>query len=221
MRKILIPLISLSILSGCSVHQAWNGDKKPGLSYVSIDKQGNVASNNKGAVLASETLQGFGVNDEDAEAFFELLQKNDERSTLFIWSSEYNGAMVNGSGSTCLQAASYARSTSISTDVSSSLLAAFGQIDLASGSETDKLLALNISEAITNLTTSSEQSTYLSAGLFGLCLLHANGGLTNEQVKASVAKLIESSALVTATEKSKSSKQPTKDSNEDKSMEKE
>lgn len=187
-------LVMILLSSGCSVHEAWNGDKKPGLSYVSIDKSGNVSSNNKGAVLAQETFEKL-VKDGSKEELVEYLERNHERSTLFIWSAEYNGAMINGSGSTCLQAASYARSTTTSVDVSSSLITAFTKIDLSSDNETDKLLALNIAEAISNLTETSKQSTYLSAGLFGLCLLHANGGLSDSQLKDAVVKVVEASSV--------------------------
>lgn len=193
MNKILI-IISALLISGCSVHKAWNGDIKPGLSYVSIDKFGNVSSNNKGAVLAKEAFEELvksGSNKELAEFFVE----NSERSTLFIWSAEYNGAMINGSGSTCMQAASYARSTTTTVDISSSLITAFTKIDLRSGDETDKLLALHIAEAISNLTETSKQSTYLSAGLFGLCQLHANGGLPDEQLINAIHKVVEASSL--------------------------
>lgn len=184
--------------SGCSVHEAWNGDRKPGLSYVSIDKSGNVSSNNKGAALAQEAFEKL-LKDGTKEDLVEFLE-NHERSTLFIWSAEYNGAMINGSGSTCMQAASYARSTTTTVDVSSSLITAFTNINLK-GNETDKLLALHIAEAISNLTETSKQSTYLSAGLFGLCLLHANGGLSEEKLIEAVVKIVEASSLTNKNEK--------------------
>ncbi|GGK54531.1 hypothetical protein [Amphritea balenae] len=194
MKKIIFLLGCIFFISGCSVHQAWNGDKKPGLSYASIDKMGKVSSNSISATLIKETFEKL-IAEGDKQKIAKFLAETSDRSTLFIWSAEYNGAMVNGSGQTCLQAASYARSTNTTVDISSSLLNLLTQIDLNSDNENDKLLALSVMEAITNLTSSSEQSTYLSAGLFGLCLLQANGGLSEAQVESSIAKLIEASTL--------------------------
>lgn len=189
-----IILIFILIISGCSAHEAWNGDKKPGVSYVSINQVGKVTSNNMGAQLAANLFMKV-LEDGTKEELVEFIEENNKRSTLFIWSSEYNGAMIDSKGNTCLQAASYARSTNSTLDISSSLITVFTQLNLNSDNEKDKLLALNISEAISNLTTSSKQSTYLSAGLFGLCLLNANGGLVDIDLKDALLKLIESSSL--------------------------
>ncbi len=224
MLKFIVSLALVTLLGGCSVHKVWNGDKKPGLSYISIDHSGNVVSNNKSVANLFDAIEQFkkegDSNDHlgnvvsnnksvanlfdaieqfkkegDSKALSEFLAKNAGRMTLFIWSAEYNGAMINGKGNTCLQAATYARSTKITADISSSLLSALGKIDLSNASEADKLLATTITETITKLNEPSTQSTYLSAGLFGLCVLHANGGLTPQQVKDATIKLIESSSL--------------------------
>ena len=195
---VFLALVLLS--SGCSVHQAWTGHKKPGLSYISIDKHGNIVSNNKAIALLEELMQ---IEKESGpEELAKFLSDNANRSTLFIWSAEYNGAMINGKGNACLQAATFARSTDVNTEISSSLLSLLGNINVSSSaSAEDKLLAVTVTEAITKLGASSEQSTYLSAGLFGLCILEANEGLTPQQVEKAILKLIESSSLSAADSK--------------------
>lgn len=210
MKGFILILFSTFFVSSCSVHEVWNGDKKPGLSYISIDKNGTVVSNNKSTELGTETLDKLlstsdsevfkNLNEKDKKILSEILSKSSDRSTLFIWSSEYNGAMTNGKGKTCLQAATYARSKNVTADVSASLLSAFGKINISSDASTeDKLLALTITETISKLNASSEQSTYLSAGLFGLCLLQANDSLTQDQVEKAAIELIKASALTPKT----------------------
>ncbi|OLF79495.1 hypothetical protein AWH61_06545 [Alteromonas sp. W12] len=182
-----------ALLSGCSVHQAWNGDKKPGLAYVSIDGQGNVVSNNKGAVLFKEILEEQGI-----EEFENYLSKENGRTTLFIWSAEYNGAMTNDKGKSCLQAANFARSTDITTDVYTGLISTLTKLELSGSNENDKAIALNITETLTSLSSPTKQSTYLSAGMFGLCLLQANGDLSNSELTDIAKELIKASSLVGA-----------------------
>jgi len=206
MKGLILILFATFFVSGCSVHEIWNGDKKPGLSYISIDKNGKVASNNKSTELGTETLDKFlstsdsevfkNLNEGDKKILSDILATRSDRATLFIWSSEYNGAMTNGKGQTCLQAATYVRSKNITADVSASLLSAFGKINISSdASAEDKLLALSITETISKLNAPSEQSTYLGAGLFGLCLLQVNNGLSPEQVEKTAIELIKASAL--------------------------
>jgi hypothetical protein len=206
MKIILLVLFLSFVISGCSVHEAWNGDKKPGLSYISIDKNGKVVSNNKSTELGTETLDKMlanndselskTLNKEEKKLLTKILSTNSDRTTLFIWSAEYNGAMTNGEGKTCLQAATYARSKKVTADVSASLLSALGKIEISSSSsKEDKLLAFTLTETISKLNATSEQSTYLGAGLFGLCLLQANDGLTKEQVENATLELIKASSL--------------------------
>ncbi len=198
MYKLLLILIFSFYLSGCSVHEAWTGDVKPGLSYVSIDRAGQVVSNNKGAAHLTEVYKEYAKLEKqgDTEALKTFLAENADRATLFIWSSEYNGAMTNGAGKTCLQAATYAKSTNVKADVSDSLLSVLGKIDVSSeASEAQQLLALEITQTITKLNESTAESTYLSAGLFGLCVLQANGGIDAKEIESSIKELIKASSL--------------------------
>ncbi|SFD00525.1 hypothetical protein [Pseudoalteromonas denitrificans] len=204
MIKIHLVLIISLILSGCSIHEMVNGDEKPGLAYVSIDKNGDVVSNNKGTAHFFETYEESLENTnsigskilEDRELLKSLMEAGTNRSTLFIWSAEYNGAMVDSKGNTCLQAATYAKTTNTSVDISSSLLNVLSKINLSSNpSEADKLIALSITQAITKLNDSTAQSTYLAAGLFGLCVLQANGGLQGSELQPVIKELIKASSL--------------------------
>jgi hypothetical protein len=181
-----------------------NGDEKPGLAYVSIDKNGDVVSNNKGTAHFFDAYEDSIKNkDSAAAAIFkdpdvikQLMEAGFKRSTLFIWGAEYNGAMVNSEGNTCLQAATYAKTTNATVDISSSLLNVLSKIDLSSSpSEADKLIAVNITQAIAKLNDSTAQSTYLAAGLFGLCVLQANGGLKGDQLQPVIKELIKASSL--------------------------
>ena len=104
------------------------------------------------------------------------MDEKNNRSTLFVWGANYNGAMINEKGRTCLQAASYAKSKEVDFGLSAALLKILGQIDLSNND--DKLLAIKATEAITTLQENSKQSTYLSVGLFGICLLCANENLS-------------------------------------------
>jgi len=212
MFKLIIVLSGL-VLSGCSIHEIVNGDEKPGLAYVSIDKSGNVVSNNKGSAHLFEAYEKSMEDPESAniiknpEVIKSLMEAGFERSTLFIWSAEYNGAMVNSDGDTCLQAATYAKTTNSTVDISSSLLDVLGKINLSEKpSETDKLIAANITQTIAQLNVSTAQSTYLAAGLFGLCVLQANGGLEGDELQPVIKELIKASSLNHSESKNKKTK---------------
>lgn len=211
MKNLLLSVLML-LLPGCSVHQFWNGDTKPGLTYISIDANGNTTSNAKAigyaedffTKLIKETSEKEEYDETDKESITTLVQElNDlsKRNTLFIWGANYNGSMINETGQMCLQAASYARSTESSLDISASLLNVINGISLVDPK--DKLLALKIAETITSLQTNSQQSTYLSAGLFGICILQANGALKEEDTYKAVSELISASQLKSGSEETK------------------
>ncbi|MGV7225192.1 MAG: hypothetical protein ACQ9MH_27210 [Nitrospinales bacterium] len=196
----LISISTLPILTGCSIHEFWNGDEKPGVAYVSINDFGDIESNAKAFGYTDDLLSDT-VKDKLLETkkltpqeLAELLQQLDgitKKNTLFIWGADYNGAMINDTGKTCIQAASYARSTDSTLDISASLLKVLKGINL--DNDDDKLIALRITESITSLQANSQQSTYLSAGLFGICILHANGALKNDEALKAINNLIKAS----------------------------
>ena len=197
-----ILISALFILTGCSVHKIVNGSDKPGVAYVSLNDFGDIESNAK-AFGYSDDLLSNSVKDKiiddkklSADKLVDLLTQIDgltQKDTLFIWGADYNGAMINKDGQTCMQAASYARSTESSLDISASLLKVLKGIDL--NNDNDKLIALKITESITTLQATSQQSTYLSAGLFGICILHANNALNQGEALVAINNLIKASEL--------------------------
>ncbi|MDT8895260.1 hypothetical protein RSO41_11410 [Halomonas sp. I1] len=57
-------------------------------------------------------------------------------------------------------------------------------------------MAISLANEIVNLKTTSERTTYLSIGMFGLCQLEANGGIANTELLSLVSKLIDNSLLI-------------------------
>ncbi|ALO40976.1 membrane lipoprotein lipid attachment site-containing protein [Pseudoalteromonas phenolica] len=157
MKKVILSILALTLLSGCSVFQGWYGETKPMMTY---------------AELPSE-------------------------SKLFVWSPKNNAAFVNSQGQGCVQGAEVFHEKSGSVDVSNELLGLIKGIELSPDSSSEeKALAVNIANEIVNLRTNTERNTYLSIGMFGLCQLQANGGVTNEDLLQLVSELIKSSLEV-------------------------
>lgn len=118
-------------------------------------------------------------------------------SKLFVWSPKNNAAFVNASGQGCVQGAEVFHEKSGSVDISNELLSVLKGIEFSSDSSSEeKAIAVSVANEIVNLRTNTERNTYLSIGMFGLCQLHANGGVTNEELLKLVSELIESSLAV-------------------------
>lgn len=119
------------------------------------------------------------------------------KSTLFVWSPKNSAAFVNAEGKACVQGADVFHEKSGSVDFSSELLGILKGVQLSSGSSPEeKALAINLANDIISLKTNSERNTYLSIGMFGLCQLQANGGITNSELLVLVSELIQSSLKV-------------------------
>ncbi len=173
MIKILF-IVLIALISGCSANRIWYGSDVARLSYVKVngvvDEQGNF----KGIELKN----AVGTEDENTV---------DEKhiGALIAWSPEFNAAFISRGGKGCIQPATYSKTNSGSVDVPAEILSS----GVASGS-----LEGDFSQALEKLITVSDQSTFLSIGVYGLCQLHANGGLTNEQLAMLTQELFEKAA---------------------------
>ncbi|MFN3581181.1 MAG: hypothetical protein ACK4VV_12005 [Pseudomonas sp.] len=122
---------------------------------------------------------------------------NSTASKLFVWSPKNSAAFVNHKGNGCVQGAEVFHEKSGKIDVSNELLGILKGIDISSSSsKEDKALALEITNEMVSLRTNSERNTYLGIGMFGLCQLQANGGITKDELLVLTGRLIESSLQI-------------------------
>ena len=155
--KILMIMLSVSVLSGCSAFGTWFGETKPMMTFAELPS----------------------------------------KSTLFVWSPKNSAAFVNAEGKACVQGAEVFHEKSGSVDISNELLGILKGVQLSSDSTSDeKAIAIGLANDIISLKTNSERTTYLSIGMFGLCQLQANGGISNQELLTLVTQLIKSSLEV-------------------------
>ena len=131
-------------------------------------------------------------------SFAELKNGNSvEGSKIFVWSPKNNSAISNTSGKGCMQGADVFHNEDVSIDIGNKLLELVNGIALSKNtSAEDKLVAIDTVSKIVQLKTNTERNTYLSLGMFGLCQLNANGGLSNTELLQLVGQLIETSAKI-------------------------
>lgn len=134
----------------------------------------------------------YGEN-KPAKSYAELPSK----ATLFVWNPKNNAAVINSNGKSCIQGADVFHEKSGNVDLSKELLSIVQSISLSTtASSSDKALAVEIKNDIMQLKTNTERNTYLSLGMFGLCQLNANGGLSNTELLQLIGQLIETSAII-------------------------
>ena len=131
-------------------------------------------------------------------SFAELKDGNSvEGSKIFVWSPKNNAAISNTNGKGCMQGADVFHNEDVSIDISNKLLELVKGIAVSKNtSAEDKLVAIDTVSKIVQLKTNTERNTYLSLGMFGLCQLNANGGLSNTELLQLVGQLIEISAKI-------------------------
>ncbi|MDC5301054.1 hypothetical protein OHW80_06805 [Acinetobacter baumannii] len=123
--------------------------------------------------------------------------EKDKGTTIFVWSPKNNAAISNREGKGCIQGADVFHNEDVSVDISNKLLELVNGIALSKNtSAEDKLVAIDTVSKIVQLKTNTERNTYLSLGMFGLCQLNANGGLSNAELLRLVGQLIEISAKI-------------------------
>lgn len=115
-------------------------------------------------------------------------------SKLFVWSPKNNAAFVNEEGQGCVQGAEVFHEKGGTLSVSNELLGILKGIEIKpTSTQEDKALAISIANEIINLRTNTERNTFLSIGMFGLCQLQANGGISDQELLALTSQLIKSS----------------------------
>ena len=118
-------------------------------------------------------------------------------SKIFVWSPKNSAALINHEGRGCVQGAEVFHAKSGEIDISEDLLAMLTGINKSSTStQTDKALALKITNDILALRTNSERNTFLSIGMFGLCQLQVNGALNKTDLLTLIESLLTNSLEV-------------------------
>lgn len=126
--------------------------------------------------------------------------------SLSIWDADMSAAVGYETGQICMQ-----RALAITTidanatlQISEAILALSKAVDTAYQQQTDpKALAdltASLKQTATLLTTSTERTTFLDLGMFYLCQISANGGLTDTQT-AELLKIIAISGASMNTDK--------------------
>lgn len=183
--KVLWVVIASIFICGCSVYKGWFGSDMPVITKISIEgvigPDGKVVDT---ALMYSREEKVTGSSSRSVSS-----TRNAHIGALIAWSPEFNAAFISSGGKGCIQPATYAKSNSGSVEVPASLI----KQGIDSGNLTG-----DFSQALDKLITVTDQSTFLSMGLFGLCQMHANGGLTDAQLTQLTAILFEKAASMKA-----------------------
>ncbi|EUC68868.1 hypothetical protein Y017_04160 [Alcanivorax sp. 97CO-5] len=182
MNKIAI-VVLITLISGCSANRIWYGSDVARLSYVKV----NGVVDDQGNIKDIELKKAVGPEDENTV---------DEKhiGALIAWSPEFNAAFISRGGKGCIQPATYSKNNSGSAELPAEIISS----GVASGS-----IKGDFSQALEKLITVSDQSTFLSIGVYGLCQLHANGGLTQTQLAELTQELFEKASTANGSDKSK------------------
>jgi hypothetical protein len=182
MKKIAI-IVLITLISGCSASRIWYGSDVARLSFVKV----NGVLDANGKYTGIELEESVGTEDENA-----VDQKH--IGALIAWSPEFNAAFISRGGKGCIQPATYSKTNSGSAELPAKII--------SSGVESGHIKG-DFSQALENLITVSDQSTFLSIGLYGLCQLHANNGLTGEQLAKLIQELFEKASSANGSNQSK------------------
>lgn len=104
---------------------------------------------------------------------------------IITWSPQFNGAFVSSSGKGCIQPAIYAVSESGEAAIPT---------EIFTQGTADKDLQAKYAESLEKLITVTDQSTFLSIGMYGICQLAAAGSLDANQTSELVKLLFEKAA---------------------------
>ncbi len=167
----------------------WYGSDVARLSFVRlqgiVDEQGNVTD----------------IKIERSSAPTETAKNQKHLGALIAWSPEFNAAFISRSGNGCIQPATYSKTNSANASVPAEIISS----GVASGSITG-----DFSQALEKLITVTDQSTFLSIGVYGLCQLHANGGLSDAQLTELTKVLFEKAASAKGSAEKKDNPAPKK-----------
>ena len=123
----------------------------------------------------------------------------DSGGSLSVWNAEMSAAVAYESGQICMQRALAVKTidTETAVKISDSMLAlsTAAQAAIKDGDSSDLAsITTSLKETASLLTTSTERTTFLDLGMFYLCQISANGGLTDNQT----AELVQIIALAGA-----------------------
>lgn len=172
--KIFSTILMVVLVTGCSASRIWYGSDVARLSFVQIEAK----LDGDGEVTSVE------LRTESSESVDDGKEKK-HLGALMAWSPEFNAAFISQSGNGCIQPATYSKTNSANASVPAEII--------SSGVSNGNVTA-DFSQALEKLITVTDQSTFLSIGVYGLCQLHANGGLTKDQLASLTKVLFEKAA---------------------------
>jgi len=126
--------------------------------------------------------------------------------TIFVWEADSNAALLNAEGQVCMQNARAVKTRDVgaTAKLSDAVLeltkATTNQVTnpKASASNGNKQALVDlggtIKEAATLLTTTTERTSFLDAGLFYICQLSSNGSLSETGTKSVTDLLIKAAS---------------------------
>ncbi|MBO2550972.1 hypothetical protein [Shewanella algae] len=156
--SIIVIALLTATLSGCSVNKMWYGSDLSRISYTTVLTTQDEKTKEKRLIVTN--------NPED-------VNNGEYIAALISWSPEFNAAFINENGKGCIQPAAYAVTDSGELKL---------PVELLDKNIIDDEILANYTQELIKLTTVSERSTYLSIGMYGLCQMLANNGITNEQL---------------------------------------
>lgn len=179
--KILITILMVLFVAGCSANRIWYGSDVARLSYVLLEAE----LDDEGNVKSIELKTSPSNSNDNAKSKKHL-------GALMAWSPEFNAAFISKSGNGCIQPATYSKTNSANASIPAQIISS----GVSSGNVT-----ADFSQALEKLITVTDQSTFLSIGVYGLCQMHANGGLTQAQLTQLTSALFEKAATAHGTSK--------------------
>jgi len=180
--KVLATVLMVILLTGCSANRIWYGSDVARLSYVLLEAE----LDDDGNVTSVDLRTSPSPSNDDGKNKKHL-------GALMAWSPEFNAAFISKSGNGCIQPATYSKTNSANASVPAKIISS----GVSSGNVT-----ADFSQALEKLITVTDQSTFLSIGVYGLCQLHANGGLSDEQLTTLTKVLFEKAASAQGSSKS-------------------
>jgi len=129
---------------------------------------------------------------EDGTVTTEFTQQDraELQGYIVTWSPEYNGAFVSNTGRGCVQPAIYAKTKSGEASLPTEVFA-----KLAGSSD----ITVSYAEALEKLVSVTDQATFLSIGMYGICQLSAADMLNSNQTSEVVKLLLEKAAGIKGT----------------------
>ena len=125
---------------------------------------------------------------------------------LFAWDPDKSAAYVNMTGQSCVQIAEVFKTTN--SESSANLTSQLGGIATTGGLNPEQKVELSriAAESASILTDRNSTNTFLSIGMFNLCMMAANGDLENSELALAVNQLLTAAVEI---DRLRSSRSPT------------